>query len=474
MNSAPQPVDFPFPAQPPEAVGGAENYPAQPFAQPFADPLAQPQMAEREAEPSADRDSAGAVSAPAATAPQPHHPLQQPPAQGAALQSSTLPHDAQAAQVGGGGSREGSREREAEGEALSVRFNQDFTCFACGTRGGFRVFCCDPLWETIRRDFDGRGVGMVEMLFRCNFLAFVGGGPNPCYPPNKAMIWDDSHSRCIGELTFRSEVRGVRLRRDRIVVVLEHKVYVYNFADLKLLHQVETLSNPRGLCEVSQSPNSFVMACPGKHRQQIRIELFDQRRTHFIAAHDSEPACIALSLDGQRLATASSKGTLIRVFNTADGSKLHELRRGVERADIYSLVFSPKAPFLVAASDRGTIHVFSLRHSQGQAQGQEDGVGGGEGKAGATGSGGGAVSALSSFGLMKGVLPKYFSDERSLAFYRVGVHTRMLAAFGAEANTVIVVGSTGAFYKLQFDPQTGGEMRLLEAANFLATEDEQI
>ncbi|CAI7852488.1 unnamed protein product, partial [Closterium sp. NIES-53] len=194
-------------------------------------------MAEREAESSADRDSAGAVSAPAAAAPQPHHPLQQPPAHGAALQSSALPHDAQAAQAGGG-SREGSREREAEGEALSVRFNQDFTCFACGTRGGFRVFCCDPLWETIRRDFDGRGVGMVEMLFRCNFLAFVGGGSNPCYPPNKAMIWDDSHSRCIGELTFRSEVRGVRLRRDRIVVVLEHKVYVYNFADLKLLQQV--------------------------------------------------------------------------------------------------------------------------------------------------------------------------------------------------------------------------------------------
>ncbi|GJP57306.1 hypothetical protein CLOM_g16330 [Closterium sp. NIES-68] len=285
------------------------------------------------------------------------------------------------------------------------------------------------------------------------------------------MIWDDNQSRCIGELTFRSEVRGVRLRRDRIVVVLEHKVYVYNFADLKLLHQVETLSNPRGLCEVSQSAGSFVMACPGKHRQQIRVELFDQRRTNFIAAHDSEPACIALTLDGQRLATASSKGTLIRVFNTADGLKLHELRRGVERADIYSLVFSPKAPFLVAASDRGTVHVFSVGHSQPQGQGQEDGGGGGGGKGGGSS---GAVSALSSFGLMKGVLPKYFSDERSLAFYRIGVHTRMLAAFGAEANTVIVVGSGGAFYKLQFDPHAGGEMRLLEAANFLATEDEQI
>ncbi|KAJ0520417.1 hypothetical protein HanIR_Chr10g0459141 [Helianthus annuus] len=47
-------------------------------------------------------------------------------------------------------------------------------------------------------------------------------------------------------LSFRSEVRGVRLRRDRIVVVLEQKILVYNFADLKLLHQIETFANPKG------------------------------------------------------------------------------------------------------------------------------------------------------------------------------------------------------------------------------------
>ncbi|CAI5511924.1 unnamed protein product [Closterium sp. Naga37s-1] len=128
------------------------------------------------------------------------------------------------------------------------------------------------------------------------------------------------------------------------------------------------------------------------------------------------------------------------------------MRRGAEQADMYSLAFSPKAQLLVATSDRGTVHVFSLLHSQAQGQG----------------SGGGALSL---FGLMKGVLPKYFREERSLAFYRTGVHTHMLAAFGAEANTVIVVSSAGAYYKLQFDPQAGGEMKLLKEANFLATEE---
>ena len=131
-------------------------------------------------------------------------------------------------------------------EMLFVAFNQDSGCFACGTDSGFRIYNVDPFKETFKRNFNN-GIGIVEMLFRCNLLALVGGGNSPRYPPNKVMIWDDHQNRCVGELSFRSDVRAVKLRRDRVVVVLATKVYVYRFSDLKLLDQIDTQPNPRGL-----------------------------------------------------------------------------------------------------------------------------------------------------------------------------------------------------------------------------------
>ncbi|CAH9075948.1 unnamed protein product [Cuscuta epithymum] len=348
---------------------------------------------------------------------------------------------------------------------LHLSFNQDQSCFAAGIDRGFRIYNCDPVREIFRRDFTnnnggvGGGVGVVQMLFRCNILALVGGGPDPQYPLNKVMIWDDHQSRCIGELSFRSEVKSVRLRRDRIVVVLAQKIFVYNFADLKLLHQIETVVNPKGLCEVSHVSGSMVLVCPGLKKGQLRIEHYASKRTKFIEAHASTISSFALTNDGKLLASASSKGTLVRVFNTLDGSLLQELRRGADRAEIYSLSFSPTAQWLAVSSDKGTVHVFNLKVESGSL-----GVERCHDSSDANITTPVAASHLS---FIKGVLPKYFSSEWSVAQFRLQEGLQHIVAFGHQKNTIVILGLDGSFYRCQFDPAAGGEMNLLEHHNFL-------
>ncbi|EOA25111.1 hypothetical protein CARUB_v10018419mg [Capsella rubella] len=356
-----------------------------------------------------------------------------------------------------------------EAELVSVSWNQDYSCFAAGTSHGFRIYNCQPFKETFRRELKDGGFKIVEMLFRSNILALVGGGPDSQYPSNKVLIWDDHQSRCISEFSFRSEIRAVKLRRDRIVVVLEHKIYVYNFLDLRLLHQIENLANPRGLCCLSHHMNTSVLACPGIRRGQVRVEHFGLNMVQIINAHDSNIACMTMTLDGLLLATASIKGTLIRIFNTMDGTRLQEVRRGVDRADIYSIALSPNVQWLAVSSDKGTVHIFSLRvrvigedaHStehETSSNSLQPLV--------SPASGANPGSSLS---FLRGVLPKYFSSEWSFSQFHVPEVTQYFAAFGAQ-NTIAIIGMDGSFYRCNFDPVNGGEMTQLEHFRFLNPE----
>ncbi|KAF2316842.1 hypothetical protein GH714_042183 [Hevea brasiliensis] len=286
------------------------------------------------------------------------------------------------------------------------------------------------------------------MLFRCNILCLVGGGTGPIYAMTKVIIWDDFQSRCIGELSFRSEVKNVKLRRDRIIVVLLQKIFVYNFADLELLHQMETVLNPKGLCEISHTSSPMVLVCPGLQKGQIRVENCGSKRTKFVMAHDSRIAGMTMTQDGRLLATASSKGTLIRVFNTLDGSLLQE--EGADRAEIYSLAFSSNAQWLAVSSEKGTVHVFSLKVDSGlmilandrsrvaSEPNHSNGLG------------------ISSLSILKGVLPKYFSSEWSVAQFRLPEGLQYFVAFGHQKNTVVIIGMDGSFYRCEFDPESGG------------------
>jgi WD40 repeat protein len=298
-------------------------------------------------------------------------------------------------------------------ELLYIGFNQDLSCMAAGVSNGFRIFNCVPYKETFAREFSG-GIGQVEMLFRCNILALVGGGNDPAFSKNKVVLWDDNQSTPIGELTFKSDVKAVKLRRDKIIVVLDSHVYVYNFDKLERIHKFDTCNNPNGMVAVCPIEDC-VIAFPHTDKGFVRVELLTAKKNHIIHAHDNHIQCIALNLDGTKLATASEKGTLIRIFDTNSGRQIQEVRRGVDRATIYSLSFSHDSKFFVTSSDKGTIHIFGVKDGK---NGDKDGKD--------------VTNRKSKMSILGG----YFGSEWSFAWYK-GPESPSICCFGQDNKSVV-------------------------------------
>eukprot|EP01062_Namystynia_karyoxenos_P015559 TRINITY_DN15646_c0_g1_i1.p2 TRINITY_DN15646_c0_g1~~TRINITY_DN15646_c0_g1_i1.p2 ORF type:complete len:343 (+),score=71.96 TRINITY_DN15646_c0_g1_i1:113-1141(+) len=231
-------------------------------------------------------------------------------------------------------------------DVLYIAFNQDHGCFSVGTELGFRIYNCDPFRETFRRNFPNGGIGIVEMLFRCNILALVGGGKTPCFPTNRVKLWDDHTMQVIGDLSFKDPVHAVRLRRDKVVVATGTMVYVYSFDKLELQQRYNTFDNPLGVFALSPSTSRCVLVCPALQAGVARIEDLTDDKGGFLNAHESPLSMLAISSDGTLVATASEKGTLIRVFDAVTNQRKKEFRRGSEAVVIYSLSFSVDAKFI--------------------------------------------------------------------------------------------------------------------------------
>ncbi|GAU31446.1 hypothetical protein TSUD_72270 [Trifolium subterraneum] len=90
------------------------------------------------------------------------------------------------------------------------------------------------------------------------------------------------------------------------------------------MNQVETFTNPNGLCVASQLADSMVLVCHGFQKGQVRVDHY-AKKINYVWAHDSSLACFGLMIDGKLLATASTRVMLIRVFDTENGALLQEV-----------------------------------------------------------------------------------------------------------------------------------------------------
>jgi len=246
------------------------------------------------------------------------------------------------------------------------------------------------------------------------------------------MIWDDAKKRVVIELEFSTEVKGVRLRRDRIIVVLETMIKVYTFTqNPQQLHVFETCTNTRGLCVVCPSGSKSFIAYPGRTLGQVcLVDLAaTEKPVVEIHAHEASIMYLAMNMTGTRLATASEKGTLVRIFDTETSQLVNEFRRGANHATIYCINFNQDSTLLCVSSDHSTVHIFYIEESNKPKS---------------------RSAGAASF------LPKYFNSQWSSCKFHLPENTISICAFGPNSDTnktVIALCSDGSYSRFLITPK---------------------
>ena len=242
---------------------------------------------------------------------------------------------------------------------LDVSFNQDNSCFAIGTENGFKIYQTYPFKGPHERKMNG-GIGRVEMLYKSNFLALIGGGKIPKYNNNKAVIWDDHEKKVISELKFITPVINVKIKKDLLFIICHKRIYVFNFNTYDIIETIDTCDNKKGLIAINNAPDFTVLVYPGLKDNKVTIHDFKQKKKQSIIAQDDKVSYMAINYDGTLLATSNEKGNIIRIHNCLDGSFLKEFKRGSGKVDYIYICFDNDNKFMAVSSNKGTIHIFSM------------------------------------------------------------------------------------------------------------------
>lgn len=155
----------------------------------------------------------------------------------------------------------------------------------------------------------------------------------------------------------------------------------------------QKLSPSAGLAALATEEGSTLLAFPGLQSGQVQLVRLppldstvpsppplpshDPAVAPFpsitiILAHTTPLSALSTNSAGSILATASTKGTLVRIWEMERSYRcVRELRRGLDEAKIFGVSCSVDGRKIAVTSDKGTVHIWDLRLQAGDRRKEE-------------------------------------------------------------------------------------------------------
>lgn len=241
---------------------------------------------------------------------------------------------------------------------------------------------------------------------------------------------------------YKSPILNIKFANSRVFVVFATCILTLAICtdSLEEVSSVD-IENPYGALAVASGPDVLAVF-PSRITGAVKIQLEHRsipktfRVTGPFRVHESSIAHLAISQDGRIAVSASGKGTLLRIFETANGTLIKEVRRGSTQAHIHSICVSSNNEMIAATSNRGTCHIFWTKRDN-------------------------VHSKLPDFvpNFMGDALPEYFGSEWSSSQLPVSAE-KSVTYFCEDDTLLVVISADGTFTRIRVATHEGNHVSL--------------
>ena len=200
---------------------------------------------------------------------------------------------------------------------LYLSFTQNSTLFTVGLDKGYQIFSCEGVKLQEKEGFSTGGIGVVELkdsntkvvsLGKKKKKSFnfsekkkkVGGGKEPGFSKNKAIVWDYEAKKSVAELSCPKDIHSLKMvvSTNSIVSVTQDYVYIYN-QNCKEIFKSKTCKknkkkinllfskdeNLLGVCVLNFDVDNPIIAFPDETKGFIHIYNIKEKSSQIIDAH---------------------------------------------------------------------------------------------------------------------------------------------------------------------------------------------
>ena len=149
------------------------------------------------------------------------------------------------------------------------------------------------------------------MLYVSSTVVVVGAKDRGILSTKRVTFWDTNDDTVKAEVSFMNPIRTIGLNQKRMVVGLDHKIYVYDY-DMNEITNIRLFSNTIKYTMSPSIENPYLLISSGEFGEAISIyDINDGKLVNSFKAHEAPVYKMCFNEKGNMLASSSTNVYII-------------------------------------------------------------------------------------------------------------------------------------------------------------------